>query len=538
MSYEEFLRVFATFLRLPSEALKRKLDQKLENETMQTAKAPTAKKSLHENGITPRRVSSGIEHTDDTDNFEQADIIFKGTKIVLPEGMHHERACDLIQRHANYLQQTVSLSETFNVFPFDGAVALDHVLTEMFGWAPSMNQDGPWGMKIKPQLLNVRVGPNPEDVTRVAWGKFELPDVQGFVECEAPQVDGRFQFALRAEATRKDEAKVQQLFRKVAARLKTHSIYSGKAIKITFTDDDGDVIPMPQPSFIDTDQIDPDQLIFSDHVRAAIETNLFTPILRVKDLLENGIQVKRGVCLAGTYGTGKTLAAMVAAKHAVDSGITYLYCPKASDFTYAIEFVKQYQDENSAAVLFVEDIDRAVSGDRDEDTDEILNTLDGIDTKHANIISVLTTNALESLEPAMLRPGRLDAVIEVTPPDAKAVEKLLRFYGGASIEKSTDLTEAGVILQGNIPAVIAEVVARAKLSQLRMQAPGERVRRLSSAALVEASRTMAAQVDLLNRRSMKPPVEPTAEELIGEAVADKLIDPLRRIGARLGAHID
>ena len=41
--------------------------------------------------------------------------------------------------------------------------------------------------------------------------------------------------------------------------------------------------------------------------------NLFTPITRVKDCIKNSIPVKRGILLGGTYGTGKTLAATVAA---------------------------------------------------------------------------------------------------------------------------------------------------------------------------------------------------------------------------------
>src|SRR3546814_19828879 len=102
--------------------------------------------------------------------------------------------------------------------------------------------------------------------------------------------------------------------------------------------------------------------------------------------------------------------------------------------------------------------------------DDILNLLDGIDTKNSHIITVLTTNDLQSINPAMLRTGRLDAVIDVTPPDAQAVEKLLRLYGGDAIAADTNLEETGRVQAGNIRAAIAEGVKRAKLDQTRPQA--------------------------------------------------------------------
>jgi ATPases of the AAA+ class len=245
---------------------------------------------------------------------------------------------------------------------------------------------------------------------------------------------------------------------------------------------------------------------------ASVETNLFTPIIRAQDCLENGIPVKRGILLAGTYGTGKTMAANVASRHATDAGITYVYVPRADELSDAIEFAKQYQ--SPACVVFCEDIDRSVNGERSVEMDDILNILDGVDTKNANIITVLTTNDLESINPAMLRPGRLDAVINVTPPDGPAVEKLIRLYGKGTISADTDLTEAGKALSGNIPAVIAEVVKRAKLAQLRLQAPGEKVAQISEAALVEASVTMRAQVTLLRERSEAKVDVPTLDSVM------------------------
>jgi transitional endoplasmic reticulum ATPase len=276
---------------------------------------------------------------------------------------------------------------------------------------------------------------------------------------------------------------------------------------------------MPEPSFLDTSKVDVDGLIYSQAVMDAVRTNLFTPIQRVNDCIANGVPVKRGVLLGGTYGTGKTLAATCASRLAEDNGITYVYCPRASELADAIEFAKQYQ--SPACVVFCEDIDRAVNGERTVAMDDILNIIDGIDSKKANIITVLTTNDLDGINPAMLRPGRLDAVIEVTPPDAKATERLIRYYGGESISANEDLTEAARVLseQGAIPAIIAEVVHRAKLAQITIQQPGTKVTGITGEALKVSAETMAMQLALLARAAEKRDEVWTMEELIHRAVS-------------------
>jgi transitional endoplasmic reticulum ATPase len=251
-----------------------------------------------------------------------------------------------------------------------------------------------------------------------------------------------------------------------------------------------------------------------------IKTNLFVPITRAKDCILNKIPVKRGVLLGGVYGTGKTMAAAVASKLAVEAGITYVYVPRADELRNALEFAKQYQ--SPACVVFCEDIDRALAGERSVQMDDILNTLDGIDAKTGNVIVVLTTNAMEQINPAMLRPGRLDAVIEVPPPDGEAVTRLLRSYGKGVISEKEDLTAVGEVLSGHIPAVIAEVVKRAKLYQIGLQAQGSKVAVISAEALLASANTMAAQVRLLKGKTPDP--EPDTLTAAFRGVVREVVD--------------
>lgn len=442
-----------------------------------------------------------------------AEIVQHGEKLILPSGMNIDDAINLLEKRAAYLGETTVLSETFGVFPWDGAYAFAQVLTARYGWAPATATPGFWG-STPPKLISIDVDYN--KTVQAPWGSFSLPNVSGLLTTATDMKDGRIAFRLYAKILRKDEATVQALFDDVRAYLRQNSIYRGKAIRMRFNDEHGTPLEMPEPKFLNVTDIDLSQMVYSREIEATLDTNLFTPIRRVDDIIKNNIPVKRGVLLGGTYGTGKTLAAKAAAKLAVESGHTYLYVERADEFAQALDFAKQYQ--SPAAVVFCEDIDRAMAGERSVEMDDILNIIDGVDTKTSNLIIVLTTNDLNAINPAMLRPGRLDAVIEVTAPDAEAIERLLRVYGGEAIDEDTDLTAAGQVLAGTIPAVVAEVVKRAKLAQLRLTPPGEKIQQLSEAALVEAAHTMSSQLRLLKERSeaKAPPI--TIDGLLREIV--------------------
>lgn len=448
------------------------------------------------------------------DEIKVAKIVHVGEQLVLPENMKIPEAIKLLQRRAEYLEETVVMQEAFDVFPWDGAIGLDHVLTQMYGWAPAEATPGMWGSS-PPTLIDVQVGVRQNK--KVAWGRFSLPNIEGWVACGSEIKQGRRVFSLMARVTRASEGVVESLFKTLREYLAENSIYRGKAIKIRFLDDNGSRLDMPEPTFMETNDITADQLVYPRDVQAAVQTNLFTPITRVNDCIANGIPVKRGVLLGGTFGTGKTLAAKMAAKLAIDAGLTYIYVPRADELAHALNFAMQYQ--SPASVVFCEDIDRALNGERSVAMDDILNIIDGVDSKSSRVITVLTTNNLDGIHPAMLRPGRLDAVIEICAPDAEAVQRLLRLYGGAAIDAKTDLSEVGTKLADCIPAVIAEVVKRAKLSQLSLEKPGSKISKLSADALLEAASTMAMQLKLLYPANNTPKVL-TIEDHIMKAVKD------------------
>ncbi len=448
------------------------------------------------------------------DVVHRAEIVHHDGKIMIPNGMDISEVIQLLREREEYMNQDMEVNRTYDVFPWDGALALQRVFVQRYGWVPGRTIPGSFFTPDQaPQTVSVEVGYKKTE--QVPWGRFKIPGVQGTLETGFRRKQGRVIFGITGVILRKDEWLVNEMLNDVQMELEKGSIYLGQAISVRFYDDDGDEMSMPDVNFIDA-TVSPENLILSDELTQIVETNLLTPIRRAADCKNNGIQVKRGVLLGGPYGTGKTLAAAVAAHEAVKHDVTYLYVPRANELSHAIKFARQY--DNPACVVFCEDIDRVMDGERDVDMDDLLNVIDGIDGKDSNIIVVLTTNFLDEINQAMLRPGRLDAVIEVSPPDAEAVERLLRYYAAEAITPETDLSEIGTELEGNIPAIIAEVVKRAKLAELRRIEPGEKITNISEGALMEAAKTMTKQLALLEEREINP--KPSLDTAMGNVVRD------------------
>jgi len=437
---------------------------------------------------------------------QNVEVVRHGEKLTLPQDLEIGEAIKLLKRRQEFEDSTTMIIGQFDVFPWDGSLAMFEVLKDKFGWSEH-------------QGATIMVESGINETVSVPWGKFEIPGIDGVFQTDVHRTNsGRFQFELKGSVKRKHEHIVKELMEAISKKLLTSSIYRGKAISVAFVDDAGDPYPMPQPKFIDVSKTDERSVAYAKPVADAIETNLFTPIRRMRELEANGLKLQRSVLLGGVFGTGKTLAAAIAAKLAVENGMTYIYVAHSRDLKAAIEFGRQYQDP--ACMIFCEDIDRVLNGDNDrnEETDFLLNIVDGIDTKNDRRMLVFTTNALDKIEPAMLRPGRLDAVIEITPPDAAAAWKLVQIYGGDTLSNDMDATAIGHALQGQIPAVIAEVVKRAKLSQLKLTPVGHKVHNISTEAILDAAQTMVRQSALLNRTAPVPTKLDEAMAVVGAAL--------------------
>lgn len=461
--------------------------------------------------------------------FANVTVARSGTQIVLPNQpipMALGTAIDTLKRLAVEENQEIHLVEHIRAYPFDAAIALMAAMREQFGWAEAVPTPGFWGA-TPPTMIDVEVGPNVR--RKVAWGRFKIPGLEGFLQLQFCTEEGQPALHVDVKTINRDKAVFEKLIERAREIVKASSIYRGQAIRLV-VDDDGDLVQNEAPRFIDIGNVTAKDLIFSRSVEEQIQTNLFTPICHTAQCRKAGVPLKRGVLLAGKYGTGKTLTADAVANACRTNGWTFILIPRVAALDDALAFARIYQP----AVVFAEDIDRVMSGeDRSIEIDDILNTIDGVESKRSEIMTVLTTNHLELINRAMLRPGRLDAVINVTPPDAEAAERLIRRYGHGLIPDTEDLTEAGVELAGQIPAMIRECVERSKLYAITESNGGNAT--LTAGAIAAAARGMKAHMDLLN-----PPAEDefTVEHRLGAALGEVVRKSLDEADSTIEQKID
>lgn len=452
-------------------------------------------------------------------NYSEVEVKREGTQVVLPPNMSYDEAIAWMERKRDEDEQVVSINEAFDCFPFDGAHALMLALRQKFGWTSMIPTPGFFGTKNPPAMMAVRVGP--DTTVQVPWGRMQIPGVDGWLQTQYRYSSGQLTFAITAQVKQKHRHTVQQITQLVRDFLATDSIYRGKALRVNLRDfnpENDDPMAL-SPEFMDTKDTKQYELVFPAETRDVIQDALFTPIENADACRAAHIPLKRGILLEGPYGVGKTMTAAVTAAKCVRNGWTFIYLHSVEQLSRAVNFAKQY----GPAVIFAEDVDRVVSGPRDTALDAILNVIDGVDTKGVEVITVLTTNHIEKINRALLRPGRIDAVVSVRPPDAEAVRTLLRMYGRGLVDSNTDLERVGEALAGQIPAVIREVVERAKLTSISRHANDARGVTITEEDLLRASRGMLDQVALVNAPIRR---EPTATEAFATDLANRFFATL------------
>lgn len=428
----------------------------------------------------------------------------EGRHITLPKHpteMPYDEAIAALQRKQKDENQEYNAHEIIDAHPLDAVVCFVMAMKELYGWASPVPTPGFFG-PTPPKMISVRTGPGRDDVIQVPWGAFKLPNVENLIQVSNSEHEGRPVLIIHGTVRKKEQGTILELATLARRLLETRSIYKGKAFTIP-VDSDGDLEVMEPPKFMDVADAKPDQLLLNSDVVDQVRTSLWGPIENTDACRQHKIPLKRGVLLEGPYGCGKSLTSRITAKIAQDNGWTFINLDRVQGLHAALEFAQRYQP----AVVFAEDIDR-ITEERDEDANDLVNTIDGVLSKNAEVMVVLTTNHVERIQQVMLRPGRLDAVISIPAPDADTVQSLVRLYGRGLIDEKADLSEIGEVLSGQIPATIREVVERSKLA---MVVRGEK--KVSAEALLVSANGMTTHLKLLNA----PQEEQTDAEVFYEA---------------------
>lgn len=154
-----------------------------------------------------------------------------------------------------------------------------------------------------------------------------------------------------------------------------------------------------------------------------------------------GIRPPKGVILYGEPGTGKTLLAKAVAN---ETSATFLR-------VVGSELIQKYQgdgpklvrelfrvaEEHAPSIVFIDEIDAVGTKRYDSHSGgekeiqrtmlELLNQLDGFDHR-ADVKVIMATNKIETLDPALIRPGRIDRKIEFPLPDIMTKKKIFQIH--------------------------------------------------------------------------------------------------------------
>jgi len=205
------------------------------------------------------------------------------------------------------------------------------------------------------------------------------------------------------------------------------------------------------------------------------------PLKRPDLFVHVGIQPPKGVLLYGPPGTGKTLLAKAVAN---STDATFLR-------VVGSEFVQKYIGEGarlvrelfemaknkSPAIIFIDELDAigtrrldgATSGDREVQRTlmQLLAEMDGFDAR-GEVKLIAATNRLDMLDPALLRPGRFDRVIEIPMPSIDALLSILKIHSqGMSLDDEIDLRIIAGLAEGSSGADIKALVTEAGMYAIR-----------------------------------------------------------------------
>jgi len=216
-----------------------------------------------------------------------------------------------------------------------------------------------------------------------------------------------------------------------------------------------------------------------EEVREAVEL----PLLKPELFAEVGIEPPKGVLLYGPPGTGKTLIAKAVA---TETNATFIRVV-GSEFVQkyigeGARLVREVFDlarEKAPTILFIDEIDAIAarrtnsdtSGDREVQRTlmQLLAEMDGFDPR-GDVKIIGATNRIDILDPAILRPGRFDRIIEIPMPNLEGRMQIFRIHTRKmKIAEDVDFRRLAEMTEGASGADIKAIVTEAGMFAIKQE---------------------------------------------------------------------
>ncbi|MBU2612440.1 MAG: CDC48 family AAA ATPase, partial [Nanoarchaeota archaeon] len=191
-----------------------------------------------------------------------------------------------------------------------------------------------------------------------------------------------------------------------------------------------------------------------------------------------GVTPPKGVLLHGPPGTGKTLLAKAVATE-TDAHFILLNGPEIMSKFYGesekkIRTIFEEAEKNAPSIIFIDEID-AIAPKREDVQGEVerrvvsqlLTMMDGLNAR-GKVIVIGATNRVNSLDPALRRPGRFDREIEIGVPDKAGRLSVLKIHSrGMPFDKSVNLDKIASLTHGFVGADLESLTKEAAINVLR-----------------------------------------------------------------------
>ena len=195
-----------------------------------------------------------------------------------------------------------------------------------------------------------------------------------------------------------------------------------------------------------------------------------------------GIEPPKGVLLHGPPGTGKTLLAKAVANES-EAHFILLNGPEVMSKFYGesekkIRDIFEDAEKNAPSIIFIDEVD-AIAPKREEVQGEVerrvvsqmLTMMDGLKSR-GRIIVIGATNRINSIDPALRRPGRFDREVEISVPDKKSRLNILKIHTrNMPLHKAVNLEMLAAKTHGFVGADLSALAKEAAMNVLRKLLP-------------------------------------------------------------------